>query len=470
MKAKNSRNLLRVKSPGSEKEKNYSLNQEVTGFHPSRLAKLYLGRKYRSRSLEDKRACPLMTGVSLFIFLLLGLFFCLTLQASLFASGPSSYLNHSFYFTYVNDSTFPAISPYYLAVAESFSMTQKFKPALLSPLPCFQHQPNRSSSITIQGITVPSGQSRFLSLKVTKVGDRTITIPVTVINGLRPGPVLALVAGVHGYEYPPILALYRVKKLITPRDLKGTLLLVHIANLPSFQRRTIYYNPYDWKNLNRVFPGNPEGTVSERIAYVLTEEVVKRSDYLIDCHCGDGNEALIPYTYWMVTGKEELDQRSKELALAFGIDKIIIDKTRSKDIINSKYLGNTAVLLGKPAITIESGYLGRSDEEDIKRVVDGVMNVLRHLRMIEGKPSYVVHPTWIDNYQVVYSEHDGLFHPLKKRGEKVTKGEKVGYLTGYDGQKITDLFSPLEGIILYILGTPPANKGEPLYEVGHLKQ
>lgn len=338
-----------------------------------------------------------------------------------------------------------------------------------APFPVSVFQSERAS-FSIQGESILPGQSEFVSLQVTEVDGREITIPVTVIHGPKPGPVVALVAGVHGYEYPPILALYKVKELIKPTDLKGTLLLVHIANLPSFQRRTIYYNPYDWKNLNRVFPGNNQGTVSEQIAYVLTEEIVRRCDYLIDCHCGDGNEALIPYTYWMVSGKDTFDQRSKELALAFGIDKIIIDNTRSQELANSKYLGNTAVLLGKPAITIESGYLGRSDEADVDRVVEGAMSVLRHLRMIEGQPTYVSNPTWIDEYQVVYSEHDGLFHPLKKMGEKVAKGEKVGYLTGYDGQKIAELFSPFEGIILYILGTPPANKGEPLYEIGHVKK
>ncbi len=69
-------------------------------------------------------------------------------------------------------------------------------------------------------------------------------------------------AGVHGYEYPPILALYRLKEMIDPQSLSGTLILVHIAHLPAFQKRIIYYNPDDWKNLNRVFPGDPQGTIT----------------------------------------------------------------------------------------------------------------------------------------------------------------------------------------------------------------
>src|SRR5262249_56052604 len=114
-------------------------------------------------------------------------------------------------------------------------------------------------------------------------------IPVTVINGRTPGPVLALVAGTHGYEYSPILALQRLLPKISPQTLSGAVILVHVANMPSFLRRTIYYGPEDGKNLNRVYPGKPDGTLSERIARVITTQVIERADYLIDLHCGDRN-------------------------------------------------------------------------------------------------------------------------------------------------------------------------------------
>ena len=80
-------------------------------------------------------------------------------------------------------------------------------------------------------------------------------IPITIINGSKSGPVLALTAGVHGYEYPPILALQRLRKNIDPSQLSGAVIMVHVLNMPSFLKRTTYYNPHDWKNMNRVFPG-----------------------------------------------------------------------------------------------------------------------------------------------------------------------------------------------------------------------
>ncbi len=330
-------------------------------------------------------------------------------------------------------------------------------------------QPDQAP-LTIGDLEVKPGEVRSGLLKVPVEQEMDCYIPVTVIRGIREGKILALVAGVHGYEYPPILALYRLKDKIDPQKLTGTLILVHIAHLPAFQKRIIYYNPYDWKNLNRVFPGNPKGTQAERIAYVLVEQVVKKCDLLIDLHCGDGNEALIPYCYWMVSGDEQLDRLSKEMVLAFGIKHIIIDKTRSKDITDSRYLGNTAILYGKPAITTESGFLGRSDEEDIQRNLNGIQGVMRNFGMWEGEARPVQDPVWIDEYEVVYSDHSGLFYPLSHMGYYVKKGEKVGYITDYLGNTLAEYLAPFTGMLLYILGTPPASAGEPLFEVGRIQK
>ncbi len=328
----------------------------------------------------------------------------------------------------------------------------------------------KPGDFTIGNITTAPGKMESGYLQVPGKEEQSTFIPVTVIHGAKKGKVLALAAGVHGYEYPPILALYRLKNMIDPSSLSGTLVLVHIANIPGFQKRLIYYTPYDWKNLNRVFPGDPSGTLAQRIAYVLTEEVVKKCDFLIDLHCGDGNEALIPYCYWMLSDNKELDRISREMVLAFGIKYNIIDKGRSKDISDSKYLANTAILHSKPAIITESGFLGGTDEKSITRNIDGILSVMRLFKMIAGNPVFVTEPVWIDQYEVIYSKWDGLFYPKTEMGYYVSKDEKVGFITDYLGNIIQELRAPFTGIILYIIHTPPIVKGEPIFEVGRIKQ
>ncbi|MBC7349467.1 MAG: succinylglutamate desuccinylase/aspartoacylase family protein [Candidatus Aminicenantes bacterium] len=323
---------------------------------------------------------------------------------------------------------------------------------------------------TLGQMIVQPGESLSGFLEVPAGLDPATQIPVTVINGQKPGRVLAAVAGVHPYEYPPILALYRIKEMIKPAELSGTLILVHIANLPAFQRRTIYYNPFDWKNLNRVFPGDLHGSQSQRIAAVLTREVVDRAEALIDLHCGDGNEALIPYTYWMLSGDSQLDSITREMAVVFGLKHIIIDNTRAQDLQNSKYLGNTAIVRKRPAITTESGYLGRVEEEAIAANVAGVLNVMKYFKMIPGQPRRQTEPVWVEKYEVVYSNHDGLFYPRAGMGDYVRAGEVVGIITDYHGNILEEQRAPFTGILLYIIGTPPCNKGEPLFEVGRVKE
>jgi predicted deacylase len=311
--------------------------------------------------------------------------------------------------------------------------------------------------------------SGYLAVPAGKDGAATV-IPYTVIHGVKPGPVLALIAGIHAYEYPPILASYRLKSMVDPGSLRGTLILVHIANMPSFKKRTLYFVPEDWKNLNRVFPGDREGTMSQRIAAVLNDEVIGRASAVIDMHCGDGCEALIPYTYWMISGHEDLDARTRELALAFGLPHIIIDDTRGHDLRTSKYCGNTALLRGKLAITTEAGYLGRTDEESVDLNVRGALSVMRHLGLLEGRPEPVAEPVWIDRYEVVNSKWSGVWTPRVSMGAFVRGGEIVGTVRDYLGEWKEDVRAPFTGILLYIVGTPPCNEGEPLFEVGRVQE
>jgi predicted deacylase len=325
-------------------------------------------------------------------------------------------------------------------------------------------------------LQVQPGQTQSGFLPVPKGADGATEIPVTLINGAKAGPTLALIAGNHGYEYPPIIATQQLAREIDPQKLSGRVILVHVANVPSYQRRTIYYSPADSQNLNRVYPGKQNGTMSERIAYVLTKEVIEKCDYLIDMHCGDGNESLRPYSYWMPIGNPKVDNPSRQLVMAFGLPNIVIDRSRPKDPNASLYCANTAMTRGKPACTIESGGMGIADDEQaIGSIVRGASNVLRHLRMVEGKAETPAKITWYDPMQVLTYPKDaavktGMFFAQVKKGQMVEKDAVIGFVTDLFGKKVFELKAPFAGEVLYVIGTPPTNAGEPLAMVATVKE
>lgn len=316
---------------------------------------------------------------------------------------------------------------------------------------------------SVGGITAAPGTTASGELQVpARPGDDGTTIPVSIIHGTRPGPVLALTAGVHGMEYTPILALQRVLKNVDPKTLTGTLILVHVANMPSYLGRTIYYSPVDGKNLNRVFPGKPEGTLSERIADVLTREVIERATHLIDLHCGDGNESLRPYTYWITTGRPEVAEAGRAMALAFGMDHIIVDRERPPDPAASIYVSNTAITRGKPALTTESGALAQTDQESIARIERGIAGVMKQLGMHADGPAPVERPILLERSEVLRSGSTGIFYPAVERGHTVAEGTLIGRITDFHGRQLEEIRAPFAGEILYVLGTPPISRGEPV--------
>jgi uncharacterized protein len=323
------------------------------------------------------------------------------------------------------------------------------------------------AAFTVGSVTAAAGTTASGTLPVPgRAGDDGTTIPISIVHGARPGPVLALTAGVHGQEYTPVLALQRVLKTVDPKTLAGTLILVHVANMPSYLGRTIYYSPADGKNLNRVFPGKADGTLSERIAFVLTRDVIERATHVIDLHCGDGNESLRPYSYWITTGAADVAAAGKQLALAFGLDHIVIDSERPVDPRASIYLSNTAITRGKPALTIESGGLARTDEESIRAIERGVSGVLKHLGMQADGPAPVGQPIWIDRSEVLRSSGTGIFYPAVERGHTVAAGTLIGRVTDFHGATIEEIRSPFAGEVLYLIGTPAISKGEPIAFVG----
>jgi uncharacterized protein len=323
------------------------------------------------------------------------------------------------------------------------------------------------TQFTVGSVSAAPGTTQSGALLVpARSGDEGTTIPISIVHGAKPGPVLALTAGVHGQEYTPVIALQRLLKSIDPRTLAGTIIMVHVTNMPSYLARTIYYSPVDGKNLNRVFPGKSDGTLSERIAHAITRQVIERATHVVDLHCGDGNESLRPYTYWITTGAPAVADAGKQMALAFGLDHIVVDRERPLDAAASVYLSNTAVTRGKPALTIESGFLASTDEESIAAIERGVAGLMRHLGMRTEGPPPVAKPVWIERSEVLRSGATGIFYPAVSRGHTVAEGTLIGRITDFHGRVVEEVRAPFAGEILYVLGTPAISKGEPVAFVG----
>lgn len=319
---------------------------------------------------------------------------------------------------------------------------------------------------TVGTASAARGQTATGVISVPAGSDAGYDIPVAVIQGARPGKVLALAAGSHGTEYASIIALERLIGELDPAAISGTVIILPLINVASFQRIVPHLNPVDGKNMNRFFPGSMQGTQTDRASFVLTRDVIEKSDHVIDMHGGDIDESLRQYSYWTKTGNAAQDSTSRDMVLAFGLDHIIISADRPKDPNASRYLENTASLRGKPSITVEAGHAGTVEPQDVQALIDGTLGVMAYLRMLDRPVRFVERPVWLDPTVTVASEAAGIFYPLVARGTYVAQGMKLGYVTDYLGKVVWEAKAPVAGVITFVRAVPSMNKGETVAAIG----
>lgn len=319
--------------------------------------------------------------------------------------------------------------------------------------------------------SIAPGTKATFRLPIIDGTDSTF-IPITVFHGKKAGPVLGITAGVHGYEYPPIIAAQRIAQELNPEGMSGTVILVQIANVPSFLGRSPFKNPLDQKNLNRSFPGEKSGSITERIAHAITSQVIARSDYFIDMHGGDAPEDLRPYSaYYTSTAFPEASEKGKAMAKSMGFDHVVIFNIPAERVKQkSLYCSQEAFHRQIPAVDIECGRLGIAGEYESTRIRDAIFSALRHLEILEGKPIAVEGQLMVPVRKTLKSPRTGVFYPLKKGGDYVAKGMKVGYINDFFGNHLEDIFAITDGIIMYMIGTPPVQEGETLISIGVLEE
>jgi uncharacterized protein len=339
---------------------------------------------------------------------------------------------------------------------------------VLAAAPAFAQQQDVHATVTVGTAAARRGQIAYGALRIPAGVDSATTLPVAVVNGARPGPVLALVAGSHGTEYTSIVALGRLIGQLDPRTISGTVIVAPLLNVASFTQMTVHLNPIDGKGMNAQYPGDPAGTQTQRALARVAAEVVKPADVVVDLHGGDLDEDLRPYSYWFRGGQPAQDSASRALALAFGLDHIIVRDFDLGDAASRRNLGGYAMSLGKTVLVAEAGRSGLVLPEDLELLTSGVRSVMAALHMIEGVVRPVERPVWLDASTRLAADSAGMFFATVGRGMYVAEGTKLGYTTDLFGRVTGDVRSPTAGVVTFIRGVPSMWKGATLATIGRV--
>jgi len=287
--------------------------------------------------------------------------------------------------------------------------------------------------------------------------------PFFSITGRRDGPLFLITAGIHAAEYTGIDAAIRLGNLLDPAQVRGHVVIIPLLNRPGFYERSIYVNPEDNDNMNRVFPGRLDGTWSERFAHWLLNEVVARCEYAVDLHAGDMIEDLVPFVTYRETGDERVDGRAKQMAEAYGAEWLVRAMPSGE---RAGLLFAAAAARGVAAMIAESGGIGQLEADAVARHVNGVQNILRAVEVLDGAPARVSPPRVLNRFEWLRSPFEGLFRCAVHVGDRVRKDQPLGEMVDLLGKPLGRIESPVEGIVLFVVTSPAIKKDGLLLGVG----
>jgi predicted deacylase len=288
-------------------------------------------------------------------------------------------------------------------------------------------------------------------------------MPVHIIHGASEGPTLAVTAAIHGNELNGTGIIHHLiygadheagtkDDHIDAEKMSGTLILVPVVNVEGMllQQR----HSTDGRDINRLFPGKPNGNHSQRLAHALFDQVVRRADHLIDLHTAPSTRMNVPHV------RADLDDKAcKKLARAFGTEVILHSNGPDGSIRRE------AVDSGVPTILLESGTSHRFEPQSLKCGVRGILNVMARLGMIERRN---VRPSWrilVRRFRWVRSTTGGLLHSLIEGGASVKKGEVIAHVTDPFGSSVESITSPVTGYVIGLATTPLVRPGDPIANV-----
>ncbi|MEV0288871.1 succinylglutamate desuccinylase/aspartoacylase family protein [Kribbella sp. NPDC050820] len=277
-----------------------------------------------------------------------------------------------------------------------------------------------------------------------------LELPYIEIQGAHSGPQLSLLAGVHGCEYVGMAALRAFVAEVDPAELHGTITAVPVVNLPAYRSRTPFVVPADGKNLNRCFPGDPNGTYSDVLAHHVFERFIRGADYVIDLHSGDVPEALEAMTIY---DESPVGETARRMALAYGTNHVIKQPATAR--VTGGSTSAAAADAGVPAIIAEAGGNGVVDNESIATHLRGLRNVAADLEMLpyeqEPAPCQIEHD---NGWNWLYTPAGGWWEPLAELGKHIEAGELVGRVSDLFGDVTHEVEAPESGTPLFITTSP----------------
>ncbi len=316
----------------------------------------------------------------------------------------------------------------------------------------------RGRTLVIAGERIRPGQTRELQLRfgATYLGT-PVSIPVYVMRARADGPRVFIMGVIHGDELNGIGIVRELLYDQPPKLLKGTLVIIPVANIQGLERHSRYMP--DRRDLNRSFPGSPNGSLTRRLAHAIFTEIVAQCDYGIDFH-----SAALRRTNYPNVRASMRDAGTKRLARAFGCELIVSSKGPRGSL---RY---AAVEAGVPTIILEAGEVWKIEPRVVEIGVRGCLNALKDLGMIEGKPEPPSFQLTITKTLWVRSELGGLLGFHVRPGQLVRKNQGLATIYNIFGREQTSLLSPADGIVLGMTTMPMVNPGGVVYHLAALSQ
>lgn len=322
------------------------------------------------------------------------------------------------------------------------------------------------------GVPIKPGEKVKKRVGVGELADGSpVTIPVFTVGGQSGGPTLYVQGGLHGDEQTGIEIVRRALTEIDFSDLNGNLVVVPLANVPAHLTRTRgFLHEERWMvDINRIFPGNPAGLLTERIAHTLFTEFVQAADVSLDVHSALDGCNILPFSYVDPDDDEKgsLALR-RRLAYAFGTGWVY-HRRRGATIGTSdvsRSLGAQSDAAGRVSIAAEMGESRRVTEAFVPTGVRGVKNVLKGMDMLPGEPEVPSKQRSFSKITIVHAERGGGLRRHVELGDMVAAGQPIATVVDVFGESVEELASPADGVILRVMLLGAIHSGAEVVWIG----